>query len=135
MRLEIDIEFIGKDTKVFQSNFFHTMDNRYANSASGNEKLHKLGFDASKDFHAYTFVWSEDSIKWYADGRLVRTAKASESYIPNPKQSTMRIAANVWPVNKQAEEWAGPKPADLSYAQAEYKWIQFSETGQCQMTC
>jgi endo-1,3-1,4-beta-glycanase ExoK len=118
-----------------QSNFFHTMSNREANSASGNEKLHKLGFDAADDFNAFTFKWDSKSIKWYANGRCVRTVNAKDTYIPTPSLSTMRIAANIWPVNEQAEEWAGPKPDDLSYAQSEYKWIQYSQDGNCKMSC
>lgn len=64
---EIDIEFLGKNTRQVQFNYF-------TNGAGGHEQVIDLGFDASQEFHWYSFDWKKDSITWYIDGRSVHTA-------------------------------------------------------------
>lgn len=128
---EIDIEFIGKDSRGLQSNYFSRYFDPSANSASGNEQWHKLDFDASSSFHMYTFKWTSSAIEWFVDGKKIRTAWGSKTRIPSPDYSPMRVVANVWPVNKQAEEWAGPLDKSVYSTSAEYKWMTYAEGGKC----
>lgn len=82
---EIDFEVLGKDTTKVQLNY-------YVNGQGGHEKLIDLGFDASEDFHVYTFKWTKGKIEWYVDGKLVHTAKGSG--LPTHPQ---QIMVNLWP--------------------------------------
>ena len=64
---EIDFEFLGKDPTQVQLNYF-------ANGIGINgehEKIIELGFDASSDYHTYTFDWRDYGILWFVDGILV----------------------------------------------------------------
>ncbi|MEL7182003.1 MAG: family 16 glycosylhydrolase, partial [Pseudomonadota bacterium] len=61
---EIDFEFIGGDTtKVLLT--FHT-------PLGSDGVFVDLGFDAALSDHTYTFDWGPNSIRWYADGVLLR---------------------------------------------------------------
>lgn len=101
---EIDIEFLGNNTNVVQFNFW-TNDDEYVSS---NETLVYLNFDASQAFHRYGIKWTNRSIRWYIDGKLVHQAKASRT-IPTPSasDSKLRIMANVWPTDERISNWAG----------------------------
>jgi endo-1,3-1,4-beta-glycanase ExoK len=128
---EIDIEFIGKDTRGFQSNYFSRYFNPNANSGSGNELWHTLDFDASQRFHMYSFKWTAKGIQWFVDGRHVRSALADQTRIPSPGYSPMRIVTNIWAVNKQAEEWAGPLDKTVYSTSSAIKWISHEAGDGC----
>ena len=56
----------------------------------------QLDYQANKEFHKYGFKWSESSIEWYVDRKLVHTSKGSAAYpIPNPSETTHRIMMNM----------------------------------------
>lgn len=52
---EIDVEFVGKSHNMVQTNFFSRLYDPDANSGSGNEQQHDLGFDATQTWAAYSF--------------------------------------------------------------------------------
>ena len=84
---EIDIEILGKDTTKMQTNYF-------TGGTGGHETLVDLGFDASKDFHTYKFVWTPSSIQWYVDGQLKVTETGSRGALPTHGG---KIMMNLWP--------------------------------------
>lgn len=81
---EIDIEFLGKDTNKVQFNYF-------VKGVGGHEKIVNLGFDASKDFHEYSFTWTPTSIEWFVDNKSVYSVKNVE--LPTDPQIIMM---NLW---------------------------------------
>lgn len=60
---EIDIEILGRNTRV--------MEVTYHIHGRSRQVGIDLGFDAADDFHTYGFEWTQDSIRWYVDNRLV----------------------------------------------------------------
>lgn len=115
---EIDIEFLGQDTKMVQFNYF-------VNGVGGHEYEYKLGFDASEDFHEYGFYWEEDRITWYVDGKPVYRVEESAK---NPLPSTPgRIMMNHWYGNAKAEAWMGKYTADKSTSY--YKTVSCTAEG------
>ena len=109
---EIDIEFLGYDTTKVQFNY-------YTNGVGGNEYLHDLGYDASKEFHTYGFAWYADEIAWFVDGKEVYRAFASIPKTPS------RIFMNVW-AGRNVNEWLKPFNNKNLPKTAEYKWIKFT---------
>ena len=68
---EIDIEFLGKNSKEVQFTVHH-----FKNKGNKHEfKAHTylLGFDSNDDFHEYSILWEKDKISWLIDGKLVYT--------------------------------------------------------------
>lgn len=80
---EIDFEVLGKDTTKVQVNY-------YVSGKGNHEKMIDLGFDASEDFHEYSFKWMPGQIEWYVDGKLVHTAKG-KNLPSNPQQVMMNL--------------------------------------------
>lgn len=78
-----------------QTNFFSRFKDPKANSGSGNEDLHSLGFNAAESYHMYGFKWIDGKIEWFVDGKKIRTVFAGQSDLPSPGYSPVRVVANV----------------------------------------
>lgn len=132
---ELDIEFVGKDHRAVQTNFFSRVYNDSANSGSGNEQSHALPFDATTTWAAYSFRWQKDRLDWWANDQHLRSQFAYEGgpALPNPETVSMQIAANIWAVNKQAEEWAGPLDPNFYDTRAKYQWIWHEPGRECKI--
>lgn len=106
----------------------------FADSASGNEQWHDLGFDAAQSFNSYSMKWSGWGIEWFVNERLVRTALRNESQdMPDPFYSPMRVVANIWPVDSKTIQWAGQVSDNFMFTKAEYAWIRFEAGETCQI--
>lgn len=100
--------------------------------------MHDLGFVAGDQFAAYSFKWTKDRVDWWVNDRHIRTVTRDDcgqdsALFPDPEFSPVRIAANIWPVNKQAEEWAGPLDPNFQETDARYAWIAHSQGNECQV--
>ncbi|WP_375105462.1 glycoside hydrolase family 16 protein [Paenibacillus sp. RS8] len=107
---EIDIEFLGKNTRQLQLNYF-------TDGTGGHEKVIDLGFDASEEFHWYGFDWQKDSITWYVDDRPVHTVTENLPSTPS------RIMMNLWNgtgVDSWLEPYDGTVPLQAYYDQFRY---------------
>jgi len=124
-RQEIDIEFIGKDTRKMLVNVFYNPGvdgSRMEYGYRGTPTLIDLGFDASEDFHEYEIEWSEASIRWHVDGRLVYE-RANWDPTPIP-HLPMQFNFNLW--HSRSRELAGRlNPRDLP-AVAELRTLHVS---------
>jgi beta-glucanase (GH16 family) len=107
---EIDIEFLGYDTTKVQFNY-------YTDGVGGHEYLYDLGFDASEDFHTYSFYWTSDRIIWYVDGVQAYEATAS---IP---QLEAKMHMNAWPGGNT--DWVGVYDG-TSPLDAYYDWVSYT---------
>ncbi|KAF9600095.1 hypothetical protein IFM89_002568 [Coptis chinensis] len=96
---EIDFEFLGKDKKIVQTNFYTT--------GTGNrEKIHELGFDCSDGFHEYEIRWFEEFIEWVINGKVVRKEERKEGE-EFPKKP-MFLYSSVWDASYIDEgRWTG----------------------------
>lgn len=112
---EIDIEFLGKNTRGVQFNYF-------VNGQGGHEYWYDLGFDASEEYHDYGFRWEENSITWFVDGKPVYKVNR-QSGEPFPSHPG-RILANYWCGTIEAVAWMGAYKD--SAATADYQWIKSS---------
>jgi len=125
---EIDIEFLGKDMRKFQANFW-TNDDDFSN---GHEFLIDLEFDAAEDFHRYGFRWTAAGIEWFVDGVFVYGVEDSPSD-PTPKaaDSLLKIMMNVWPVDSTAADWAGTFSYPGETLDGIYDWVRYVAGEDC----
>lgn len=116
---EIDIEFLGKDTTKVQFNY-------YTKGVGNHEYLYDLGFDASKSFHQYGFLWLPGRITWYVDGKAVYTATENIPTTPG------KIMMNAWP-GTGVDEWLN-RYNGVAPLTAQYEWASFTkvDTGSSQ---
>jgi len=97
---EINMLFDGFNMTTFQTRYWTNDD-----ASEGQDiTIIPLDYEANEEFHKYGFKWSESSIEWYVDRKLVHTAIGTDAYpIPNPNDSTHRIIMNMWPTDDERE--------------------------------
>ena len=96
-RQEIDIEFLGKDTRKMLVNVFYNPGpegTRMEYGYRGTPALIDLGFDASDDFHEYAIEWTPTAIRWSVDETVVyERLEWDPTPIPN---LPMQLQFNLW---------------------------------------
>ena len=105
-RQEIDIEFLGNDTRKMLVNVFYNPGlegTRMEYGYRGTPALIDLGFDASENFHEYAIEWSSTAIRWSVDGLLVYERL---DWDPTPiPHLPMQLHFNLW--HSRSRELAG----------------------------
>jgi len=115
---EIDFEFLGRNTREVQLNYFVAGVPQLGYAAP-------LDFDAADGFHLYTIEWGPDKIIWYADGKeIFRVAKSAQDMPEHPG----KIIAEIWAA-KGIDKWAGRLSASSLPAKALVRCISFSPAG------
>lgn len=122
---EIDFEFLGRDTRVVQVNYF-------TDAEVAGAELVNLGFDYTKDFHLYAFEWKHDSIRWFVDGKLIHEVRAETAKVPIPSASGRAIAL-LWTGAGDQLEWMG-KP-NYRKASATFRCMSHVPVGQTGSQC
>jgi beta-glucanase (GH16 family) len=118
---EIDIEFLGKDSRRVQltTHDFQKGGTVWKSSA----KMIDLPFDWSTDFHEFAILWTPGSVKWFADGKLLRTTR---DYVPH---EPLQIRANFYAGDAATpgiRDWLGPLHDQDLPARTDYDWMKFS---------
>lgn len=119
---EIDIEFLGKNTRQLHLNYFR--DGREHGSI-----YIDLPFDYTEDFHIYAFEWTPGRIRWFVDGEQVH--EASGLLVPT---TTGMAMASVWSGGPPTVEWLGPNKWQPGAA-AVYRCMSHVPMGQTGAQC
>ncbi|XP_034709799.1 xyloglucan endotransglucosylase/hydrolase protein 19-like [Vitis riparia] len=97
---EIDFEFLGKDKRIVQTNY-------YTAGTGNREAIHDLGFDCSDGFHEYVIKWGPDLIQWLIDGKVIRSVVSADG--EGFPRKPMFLYASVWDASYIDEgRWTGP---------------------------
>jgi endo-1,3-1,4-beta-glycanase ExoK len=116
---EIDFEFLGKDTRAVQLNYF-------GNGEGGHERMARLAFDAPGRMADYAFEWLPDSIRWFIDGELVHEARR-EAGKPFPATPS-RILLSLWSAHG-LDVWTGKFEYPGQPLVARYERVAFTKAG------
>lgn len=130
---EIDVEFLGKNTRQVQFNFY-TRDN-----ASGVKHgyVYNMAFDASEAFHNYAFKWTAQGIIWYIDGiEVYRVNNNTTDPTPSAAEATQRIMMNLWAVDGTdgSYDWAGVFKYPGKPVSTTYNWVKYTASDSCKPT-
>ena len=115
---EIDFEFLGKSPRNVQLNF-------YVSGKGGRETSNPVGADASAAFHTYAFEWTPTTLRWYIDGKLVRTA-AGGAQPRTPGQFFLSL----WMGSPQLDSWLGAFTDKRSLITADVDWVAYTRPGE-----
>ena len=103
---EIDLEFLGYDTRKLLLNVYYnpgTPGTRCNFGNRGTPVLIDLRFDAAADFHRYAIEWDPLEIRFFVDEHLVHVRAAWE---PTPiPDLPMQLFCSIWP--PRSSELAG----------------------------
>lgn len=110
---EIDIEFLGKNTRQMHVAWF----------VDGDLSNHfiDLGFDAAGCIHDYAFEWAPEGLKWFVNDQLVFEHQARNGAIPSVPS---RLFANIWAADPSISIWSGTITPGIS-ASARIERIRF----------
>lgn len=116
---EIDVELTGLNNKVGWMNIWH--------DKKQNPISIDLPFDASKDWHTYSFEWRKEFVAWSIDGKVV--LNRSDIATSSPESVNYKLAINSW-TQVQPEvniTWAGKftYPEDGQIPQAKFRNMRY----------
>ncbi|ORX87837.1 concanavalin A-like lectin/glucanase, partial [Basidiobolus meristosporus CBS 931.73] len=120
---EIDFEWVGKNPREVQQNFYYNNVLNYSNVRSS-----VIEADTSVDYHVYTIDWQPDYIKWSVDGRVLRTVNRQDTWDPDLNEfkfpyRPQRIQLSIWDAGQASDgtsQWAGGR-TDWSESSRVYK--------------
>jgi len=115
---EIDFEFLGRLPKTVQLNY-------YTASRGGHETSTDLGADGSSGFNNYAIEWTSQNIKWYLNGRLIRTATQ-----PGLPSMPGQFFLSLWSGSDTINTWLGKYNESLKDVTAEIDWIAYTAPGE-----
>jgi endo-1,3-1,4-beta-glycanase ExoK len=122
---EVDFEFLGKDPKAVQLNYF-------ADGQGKHLRVITFDFDAATTVNDYAFEWMPDSLRWFVNGRLVHEVKRrpDEPFPTNPG----KIYLSIWNgKGRDTEAWLGRFEYPGLPVAATYEYVAFTEVGkECQ---
>lgn len=136
---EIDIEILGKNPGVWQSNLITRHSDEETGKKTSNttsEVKHQYGFDATADFHLYAMIWTPEYISWEIDSVEVRRdyvgEKKGQVEFMTEEQS---LRFNLWAAKSTAwvgkftgaELADGPKAQWIDYVRV-YKYDEATKT-------
>jgi endo-1,3-1,4-beta-glycanase ExoK len=118
---ELDIEFVGKNAREVQVNYFVDGKPQRGRSIA-------LDFDTTAAMNDYAFEWLPDSLRWFANGRLIYEVK-KEANAPFPVHPG-KIFVSIWNGKAAATEaWLGRFVYPGRPLVVSYEHIAFTEAG------
>jgi endo-1,3-1,4-beta-glycanase ExoK len=112
---EIDFEFLGKSPNKVQLNY-------WVDGVGKREMNVPVPGGAAADFNNYAIEWAPNSIKWYINGKLVRSANGANLPV-TPGQYFLTL----WSGSATISGWLGTLPASTKNVVAEVEWAAYSE--------
>ena len=115
---EIDIEFLGLNTRQVQFNYFRK-------GKTGASMTVDLPFDAADDVHLYAFEWRPDGIEWFIDGESAYHTPEGDRRLP---VAPGKIILNLWTGKPFMSQWHGAAAfksgSTTDYACVSYKPLE-----------
>ncbi len=93
---EIDIEFLGRDTRKINLAVFV--------NGTRWERLIDLGFDSAAKPRRYGIEWTKDSIRWFTGDKMLAEYTHADGPIPD---LPIYLYSNIWATSAKLHGWAG----------------------------
>lgn len=116
---EIDIEAIGREKDLFQTNII----TGHSQSRITSEKVYELK-DLSNKYHTFTIEWTPDYVAWYYDGLLIRKDDLTDSEQVKDLQDTPQTyRLNLWIA--EWVDWVGKFNKKVLPVYQYINWIKY----------
>ena len=120
---EIDFEILLRDTSKVDTTTF--VNGKSGDGKVGSGQSQALPHSSSSDFITYAFTWEKDRLRFYLDGKLVRTMD-DPATIPTTPQ---RIFFSLWG-SDTLTDWMGPFAQVSAPIAMDVDWVAFTPLGQ-----
>ena len=115
---EVDIETLGNNNQVFQSNIITGT----AANQIRSEKVHTFD-NLSQNYHTYTVEWAPDYIVWRFDGAEIRRITGSQVTACQVKEMSYRF--NAWISSNSG--WVGQFNSSILPVYQFINWVKYSK--------
>ncbi|UJW87442.1 family 16 glycosylhydrolase [Devosia sp. SL43] len=122
---EIDFEVLAKDTGEISTGTYVSGKSGLGTPGNGNGRLLELPYASDSDFIQYGFVWAPDTIRFYANGELIRTIDVPHE-IPTHEQN---VFFSLWGSDTMTD-WMGPFEAPAQPIKMELDWFGYTAPGE-----
>jgi endo-1,3-1,4-beta-glycanase ExoK len=120
---EIDFEFLGKAPRGVQANYFR--------AGKSHERFVAFDYDATATTNTYAFVWLPDSIRWFANGKLIHEVRRGAD-VELPAQA-QHLYISLWNGSAGLDAWLGHFSYPGTPLVATYEYVAFTRMGEaCQ---
>jgi endo-1,3-1,4-beta-glycanase ExoK len=120
---EIDFEVLLRDTGKVDTTTF--VNGKSGDGEVGSGQSIALPHDSASDFITYAFTWEPGRIRFYLDGKLVRTMEDPATIPTNPQ----RVFFSLWG-SDTLTDWMGSFAAVASPIAMDVDWVAFTPLGQ-----
>jgi endo-1,3-1,4-beta-glycanase ExoK len=114
---ELDFEFLGKSPNQVQLNY-------WVNKQGNNVMNVPVPGGAAAAFNNYAMEWAPNSIKWYINGKLVRSETGSILPV-TPGQFFLTL----WSGSSTNADWLGTLSPTTTSVMAQVEWAAYSAPG------
>ena len=114
---EIDFEILGRNPQIVQLNYFVKGRGEHGQNVT-------VGNDSSRGFNTYAFEWRPGSVKWFINGRLVRSVSA-----PDMPTTPGQFFFSLWGGSPSKADWLGRFDSTATPAVAEIDWAAYTPLG------
>ncbi|MHA6692683.1 family 16 glycosylhydrolase [Devosia sp. A449] len=120
---EIDFEVLLRNTGQVDTTTF--VNGKSGDGTTGSGQSHALPVPSDGGFITYAFTWEPDRIRFYLDGKLVRTMDDPKTIPSNPQ----RMFFSLWG-SDTLTDWMGSfAPVDAAIAM-QVDWVAFTPLGE-----
>jgi endo-1,3-1,4-beta-glycanase ExoK len=120
---EIDFEILLKDTSSVQTTTF--VNGKSGDGKVGSGQTHALPHPSDSDFITYAMTWEPGKIRYYLDGKLVRTMDDPTTIPANPQ----RVFFSLWGTDTLTD-WMGKMDPQTGPIAMQVDWVAFTAQGE-----
>lgn len=120
---EIDFEVLLRDTGKVDTTTF--VNGKSGDGKVGSGQSHALPHASSSDFITYAFTWEESRLRFYLDGKLVRTMDDPKTIPTNPQ----RVFFSLWG-SDTLTDWMGAFAGVTAPIAMDVDWVAYTPLGE-----
>ena len=120
---EIDFEILLRDTSKVDTTTF--VNGKSGDGKVGSGQSLALPHASSSDFITYAFTWEQNRLRFYLDGKLVRTMDDPKTIPSNPQ----RMFFSLWG-SDTLTDWMGTFDKVTAPIAMEVDWVAYTPAGQ-----
>lgn len=115
------------DFEILTANVDEVTVNTFVDGKPHHGSVHPLPHPSNSDFIVYSFIWEPGRLRWFVDGKLIRSVE--DPILPERPQ---KIYLSIWGT-ETLNDWMGPFEPPARPKRMEIDWVAYTAPGEgCQ---